>query len=234
MILIFVANLNLVAQQNYKADDLEKLSVDQAERLLDNTEGEQIRIDMVSAAINSKRMDLIQMCFENIETDEQFVSAAAQIPDQDLRDQIVLMMLKSGSPFWRSDSGQFVGGVTARNYLREPFTATIKRNLGDLSLNNDLIATEAARAKLAGQLEVVIDRRSGAVPPPEAERPKKRLAPQSELLTSPGDVKPTFAEVKAHGANTSQQPALARFLVFAVIILTTFGILWFAIKKLRS
>ena len=87
----------LAARQPAGISDLAKLPVEQAEHLLNNSEGSQIHFDMVSAALSSRRMDLIQMCFENQYTQVILSNAVAELQDNDFQDRIVLMMLKSDS-----------------------------------------------------------------------------------------------------------------------------------------
>ncbi len=192
--LMLCACSNVVAQQKTIAIDLASLSVHEAEELINHTEGGKIKSDMVSAALSSRRMDLIKLCFENNYTRGRLFTSVIKFEDENLRDEsfrdeIVLMMLKSKSPFWPHDDPFASSNVlTPGSFLGEPFIATIKRNLPDLPLSYDLISTRADRLKLAGELAAAIEKREKVISPQAAERQLRRGAPPADSQTDHQDV----------------------------------------------
>ncbi len=193
--------------------DLASLSVKQAEDLINNTGDGQIHLDLITAAITSRRIDLIKLCFENHNTRGMLLKPVIQIEDDAFKDEIVLMMLRTKSAFWPNDDPFYAGGIYSGIYLGEPFIDTIKRNLPDLPLSpnlpmsNDLIATHAERLKLAGELAAGIEKREKAVSPPSAEHPLRREFQPANPKTNHQDVqsmKPPSPEAKANGTITQR------------------------------
>jgi hypothetical protein len=203
----------LPAQREPNTIDLASLSVKQAEDLINNTEGGKIKRDLVTAAITSRRMDLIKLCFENYHTLGFFLEPVIQIEDKTFKDEIVLMILRTKSAFWPHDNPFHPGGIYSGIYLGEPFIDTIKRNLPDLPLSpnlplsNDLIATHAERLKLADRLAAVIEKREKVISPPSAEHPLRRESPPTNPKTNHQDVqsmKPPSPEANANGTITQR------------------------------
>ena len=208
-----LASPSLTAQREPNTVDLASLSVKQAEDLINNTGDGQIHLDLVTAAITSRRIDLIKLCFENHNTRGRLLEPVIQIKDEAFKDEIVLMMLRTKSAFWPHDNPFHPDGINSGIYLGEPFIDTIKRNLPDLPLspnlplNNDLIATHADRLKLAGELATVIEKREKVVSTPSAERPLRRETPPADPKTNHQEVqsmKPPSSEAKADGTITQR------------------------------
>lgn len=220
----------LTAQQQPAAIDLASLSVNDAEYLANHTADGQIHLNLVAAAISSRRMDLIKLCFENQYTRAWLLEPVIQIKDEKFQDEIVLMMLKSKSPFWPNDNPFVAGGIYSGSSLREPFTSTIRRNLPDLVLSNDLISTYENRLKLAGDVTAVIEKRHNAILPPPEKHPQNRTDPQADSPTlneNEKSINPYSLNAKSHEPITSQpQPySLIWILAWAIGILTFAGIL---------
>jgi len=184
----------LAARQPAGISDLAKLPVEQAEHLLNNSEGSQIHFDMVSAALSSRRMDLIQMCFENQYTQVILSNAVAELQDNDFQDRIVLMMLKSESAFWPDDNPFSGRSISSSNFFGKIFVATIKRNLPDLVPNEDLIESSAARLKLAGDLAKSLDKNG-----------KERGSSGEDGIDSTGSLqKQSASDLKRNGLNQNR------------------------------
>lgn len=221
----------LRAQHEPKILGLASLSVEQAEDLINNTEGGKIKRDLVTAAITSRRMDLIKLCFENPHTRGRLLDPVIQIEDKTFKDQIVLMMLRTKSAFWPHDNPFYPSGVHLGFYLGEPFIDTIKRNLPDLPLSpnlpmsDDLIATHAARSKLADRLEAVIEKRDKVVSRPSLGN----AANHKSLPNGINGIQADAGEVRQAGRSTGGQSgadgisflncsfAFLAFLVLAVL-----------------
>jgi hypothetical protein len=219
---------NVVAQQITTASDLASLSVHEAEELINHTADVQIHWDIVSAALSSRRIDLIKLCFENNYTRVRLFTSVTKFVDENLqdesfRDEIVLMMLKSKSPFWPHDDPFTSSNVlTPGSGLVEPFIATIKRNFPDLPLSYDLISTRAARLKLAGELAAVIEKSEQVISPPSAERPMRRGVPPADPQSDHQDVqsmKTPSPEKKANGTITQRVGTSWELLVAGVCLL---------------
>lgn len=208
-----LASQLLIAQRPSNAVELATLSLNEAKDLINNTEGAKIKRDLVAAAITSRRMDLIKLCFENHHTRGLFLESVIQIEDEAFKDQIVLMMLRTKSAFWPNDDPFHAGGINSGIYLGEPFIDTIKRNLPDLPLSpnlpmsSDLIATHAERLKLADRLAAVIEKTEKLISPPSAERPIRRGGPPVDPQSNQQDVqsmKLPSPEAKANGTITQR------------------------------
>jgi hypothetical protein len=147
--------LNVFAQQANDVGAFAKLTVEEAERLINTTEGTKARMDLVSVAIAARRLDLIKLGFENPHTRLGTVMEAASIADPAFRDEVVLMMLRSPSRYWPIEEPSFMTRITGV-YMVEPFISTFKSWLPDVPLKSEVLETRASRLQLASRLEAAI------------------------------------------------------------------------------
>lgn len=170
-----------IAEQETAPSNLEKLSPEQAEQLV-NSNTTKVRQDMAAAAVRSKRLNLIRMCIENQFTRRKLARPLMEQEDEDFRDEVVVMILRNETGFWTEDSARHTGGLGSVNMMNEPIIAAIRRNLPDFPLegatiDENPVSTRADRLKLAGKIETAIGIRKGTLSAPTLERPEKRSAP---------------------------------------------------------
>jgi hypothetical protein len=129
-----------------------ELSLREAEETINSTPSEAKLRELALRALDSKRMELISLCFKNEHTAYHLRDGVAAMPDSINRDRLVLMMLKSDSPFWGSDAFRQVGPVVLGS-IKEPFVSVIKKYLPQLEIDERLFETRGARESLAIDVE---------------------------------------------------------------------------------
>ncbi len=181
-LLLFIAltKLNLEAQEpNAEIDlsflklnpDVSKLTIEEARVIVQSPKSSRMNSDVVNFALSSRRIKLIQLCFEDQEVRLHLFSyrpeapyseqPLAQIPDELFRDEIVAMMIGSNCWWWPSEKVNVprpssAGRIGPTTLLREPFVTTIKKYFPALPLTEELLATRATRLQLAADLTKAI------------------------------------------------------------------------------
>lgn len=163
----------------------EAMNMEQAEAFLKSAEGDKVLEAFVAAAFRSQRMDLLEIGFRNPSTCAKIRDGAAVLPESIYKDRLVLMMLKTASPYWPVDDPlfrRFPAGVVS--LMREPFVSVLKKLLPETPLNDALLDNRAARLKLAAEVQAAIDREAAEkdIAPPTKETAIS--AHQSKLLTA--------------------------------------------------
>lgn len=81
-----------------KVERFLELPSSQAGAYLKDAQIYRIRGDLITAAIEARRLDLIEICFKTGGTITLTVEAIAEIKNLDFQDQVVLMILKVDHP----------------------------------------------------------------------------------------------------------------------------------------
>ena len=225
----------LTAQQHDEISDLSKLPVDQAEHLINEAVGSQAYFDMVSAALSSRRMDLIELCFNNQFTRFILPTAVTKLQDEDFRDKIVLLMLKSNSEYWPNDNPLSASSFSPSNPLDEPVITTLRRILPNLALRGELVETHAARLALAEKLERAITNEGSGENPPPSEPPPQQKVRQSEMTAPAAPPEPLGRPGKEETKTSVEvsEPRSYRTLAIIGIFFAAIAALWL-IRKLRK
>ena len=126
------------------------LSAQEAQQQLDATSDNRMRLAFVKAAIDARRMDLLQICFQDQHAGTFLVPEVKKLQDSSFRDQITLMLLTTPSPYWPPETLVGSRGVAG---IEQPFISTLEKYLPNLSLNAHLLETQNARQNIASQLQ---------------------------------------------------------------------------------
>ncbi len=132
------------------------LTLKQAEVALNRTMSYLDLQQMAKDAVLSRRLDLIELCFENHYTRGFLYYTLRDTIDIAFKAQVVLMMLRSQSGFWPSevDTGDFV----PRRYLEEPIRGVLKTYLPQERFNDSTVATEAASLAAAKKMALALEK----------------------------------------------------------------------------
>ena len=120
---------------------------------------------MLASAISNKRYGVLQPFFADASCYHRLLAATTEMPDTRTKDELVINMLRWECPwFWKPDVLPDVSFDMSRalhltrKTAIEPFVGVISKYLPALSINEDLLATKAKRAKLADQLQAEMER----------------------------------------------------------------------------
>jgi hypothetical protein len=108
---------------------------------------------LVADAIALNRIDLIKTCFINPYTVGDALSAVAALPNNEVKQKAVIMMMRTPSTTcWPSEKLIMnMSGVSATGVI-EPIISTIPSLLPGEVLTKEMVATQVARHKLADRL----------------------------------------------------------------------------------
>ena len=197
-ILTLLLAVNLYAQPDHIRKNFESASLEKAESMINSAEGQQPLDDFAATALQSRRIDLITLCFENQYTMLKIFERIKELPDSSYKDRLVLMMIGSNSPFWPSNKPWILSQVPGQ-VMEEPFISVIKKYLPALPIEESLIDSHAARQKLAVELKDAIAKAGGR------GRIEENKAPSPEL---PANTTPVEHAMKVSGTpNSSAAPS---------------------------
>lgn len=166
-----------------KVERFLELPSSQAAAYLKDAQIYRIRGDLITAAIEARRLDLIEICFRNDSTCLLTVEAVAEIKDLDFQDQVMITILKAKiEGYWpMEDPFQDGHRISLRSYL-ERFSCVLFRHFPDMPKDGKCFETYAKRLELAKKLETSIAAKkpqTGEIPPPpkQAEPTPQKPAP---------------------------------------------------------
>ena len=135
-----------------------KLSLEDAARAIDAVDinNRNILGDFAASAIESKRSELLKLCFENNSVNFAFDYAVSKMPDSPYKEELMLMMLKNPSLFWdrHADIQRYPGHLNI-DKTSAPFRALIGKYLPNQPIDDGMIATRETRSRLAEKIETV-------------------------------------------------------------------------------
>ncbi len=164
------------------------LSLADAETLINHAQyGSLSHSNFVHVAMNTRRMDLLKLCFENTSTQHFIIEQSALIKDPMFRDELVLMMLRSAPDLWPDDKPLRLTTNAEGDIMVEPFISTIKERLPNLNLADINLKNEASRLQLAADIEA-------AMVQPKADTPSENHTGESDkpatIINPPPSVTP--------------------------------------------
>lgn len=223
--------MNVFAQQINGPDAIIRLSLADVEKLINNSEGHQVQLKVVSAAIKARRMDLIKLCFENQHTRLDIVREAALISDPLFRDEVVVLMLKTPSAYWPNENPLSASPRTLGSLMVEPFTTAVNTRLPGVVATGSMLETSALRVQLAASLAESLSKTRAASSDSSHSPPKQDEA--AAPLRVPSAVRtPTSEQSKVESATTSDKHAAPTlWFVWLIIVGAAMGLLWFLFKS---
>lgn len=201
--------LSFFSEADVVAKRFEDMKLEEAQKAIDTSEGEQSKLDFADAALRAKRMDLIELCFKSPLTMWNIRDGVVALASSPFKEKVVLMMLTSESPFWAPDGPSFQSPLEFGR-MREPFVSVIRKYLPDVKLSEDSLKTRSARLKLATDIETRIKARGrleptgGVTPPPT---PVGANTPSVVTPSSEGSRKSTVIS-EQHPAPSSDQSVI--------------------------
>lgn len=184
---IFLTICELRSEDSLSSGEFAKVSLEDASKAISSAAlNNDLLLRYATEALESKRPDLTQLCFENQSISFTLDYAVSQLPDSPYKEDLMLMMLKSSSLFWfRLEEYRRFPGHLNIDKTSSPFRAFIKKYLPDFSFDDHSVSTREARAKIADQIKDIRD-----------ARPEQRgILPQPNAITPPlkAPANPTFA-----------------------------------------
>lgn len=202
------------------------MSYENAQTILKTSAPGEASIKYSAAALSSKRMDLITLCFSNQYFCGELYNEIKKMPESAvLREQVLIMMLKTRSPFWPSDNYALSSEPRViEGDWGAPFLSLARKYLPGISISSDdLLAGTVARARLADQIERAAKSSfEKNAPPPSAET--SSLEDQSATHSK------AFLNVMASQQGETQQ---RYFLWFSGGALAAIVMAWVILKKRR-
>lgn len=108
---------------------------------------------LVKEAIDLGRLDLMKACFLNGHVTGDFRRAVVALPDNELRRKAAIMMLRNPSTgCWPHDDPHVASFGIPITGMIEPVITTVSSLLPGEALKEEMVATKAAREKLADRL----------------------------------------------------------------------------------
>jgi len=184
--LLQVVVLSFFSEADVAAKGFEDMKLEEAQKAIDTSEGEQPKLDFADAALRAKRMDLIELCFKNPLTMWNIRDGVVALASSPFKEQVVLMMLTSESPFWAPDGHSFQSPLELGR-MREPFVSVIKKYMPDVKLSEDLLKTRSARLKLAADIETRIKARVRLEPTGDATPPRTPVGATTPSVVTPAN-----------------------------------------------
>jgi hypothetical protein len=159
-----------------------------------------------AAAVESRRPELAAFCFENPQTNHAFDFAVSKLPNSPYKEELMLMMLRSGVPFWAglSEIGRFPGHLNI-DKTSAPFRALIEKYLPDMPLDDGLISTREARSRLADRIEATRSPQCKGELEPKATDVATENASQERKLAPPTSRTPVATEAPLKPAAPPEQ-----------------------------
>ena len=206
--IVFVMPMILSAETPLSPAGFAKLSLEDAAKAIDAAKSNYLLLtDYAAASIESKRFDLAAVCFEDPRMDGWFAQAVSKLPDSPYKEELMLMMLKSGSPFW--DRLRYISrypGHLNIDKTSTPFRAFIEKYLPTIRLDDSLFSTREGRSMVAVQIEEVRNAKPqthreaaqpNATPPPPDTQQSKSSTPVPTATPAPVLPSPTGIESPA-------------------------------------
>lgn len=220
--------------------DFASVSSAKLSELLDATlrvdHGPEIRRQIVSNALLTKRLDLIEVCFSNPMTLQDTFDAIVKMPNDDLRQRATIMMLRTPSNLWPSERASFTNGIEHKVMI-EPFVSVIPKLLPNVQLNENWLKYQVGRTRLADDMEAALKAKS--VP---SKTTKVDLEPTVETEASPtaADPPPLTAKTPERPDAAAKNPwvviplktsASTPWNIIAASIAAAFALLWLFLKQ---
>ncbi len=228
VLIAIVAHHQGMAQQNA---EFATLPLDQAKVAINQAESQTTLTKMASDALASRRLELINLCFNNQYTRLHLYEALRHTTDAQLQSQVALLMLRSGSAFWPPDD--YETGFQPKRPLDEPLKGIILAHLPKEALGDSAVATRASRLALADRLAPALGAVADDVTKTlndsasSVEKPPLTNFVPSVLPPAPKKAPETKPAPAPREKPTSSTP----WEIIVVLIVAATGLLWLLIKK---
>ena len=108
---------------------------------------------LIADAIALNRIDLIKACFTNPYTEGDTYRAIAALPNNELRQKAAIMMFRVSTASAWPNAKLFLNASSPQaTGMYEPFISTVSSLLPGEALTEEMVATQAARHRLADRL----------------------------------------------------------------------------------
>lgn len=165
-LLIFLTLIGSINAQN--ARPFSSLSVEEAKAALAVSPQ---RLELMEVALESRRLDLVKACFEDINIQAYLPDAVLKLQDTKFAGQVNVMMLRCPSIYFL-DGMAITKGESFRITLAQPLVAAIRHAFPDVEFKAVDLLHSQTRLRLADQLEAVLNKTRAT--PPSASMPDKR------------------------------------------------------------
>ena len=218
LITLFVSTIHLPAATDLIVAEFLKTKPEQVSSFLDSPSADGIRGVLISASIEARRLDLIEICFRN--EPGLTMEVLGEIQDLGFLDQAVIRILKADVSLWwmPEDPLADYSGPGSAAYMREPIVNVLRRYLPDVPLDGKAVINRANRLKLAADLEVAMGRTS---PPetPQKERPENRMEAPAPASASTPQNRGMAGDYESAQEQSAPQLEFRRLLVWGAMIL---------------
>lgn len=196
----------------------EKISVADAESYIKSGEGGERPYEIAVAALKGERLDLVDFFLKsNRDALSYLFDELRKSPDSEFKEQVVIRTLRARSG-WGSDNSWASTGVI--DPIQEPYFSVLKKRLPGIPPGPNLLATAAAREKLANDLEAAIKLDSSAT----RDRPQKpRLKPEEMAFTATNPAPPRKEDPSPGEGRVSHVVAQSRWMYYLCLAIAAVG-----------
>ncbi|MEO7099954.1 MAG: hypothetical protein ABI162_11370 [Luteolibacter sp.] len=193
-------------------------------------------LGMMTSAVENERVDFLKRVFGSRGDFLYLIASVKEMPESAKRDKMVIMMLRSDSPFWHSEEVEVYQdgsrGTELDNAI-EPFVSSIKKHFPAKAVNEELFSTKAKRLKLADDLEAAMQKGAAT---PQTERPKKRMEPREVPQVSTSNSPENFGSIPSteDSAPPESKPTWFEQLKWASVFAVLTGMFWMLFKKRKN
>jgi hypothetical protein len=217
---------------------LDATTLARVEQVINRLKDDPRNTELVSEALNIRKMDLLRVCFENYYTRKQFVLQSSLINDSIFRDELVVMMLKSGQEVWSVDD-DFMTRPAPFSLMVEPFISTVKERLPNSNLANIDPKNRESRLKLAADIEAEIAKSKAAAlilqkqeeTTLQQKQQQATTATQPKVSTTPRDyIESPSAQHQTPTTPSDKPISSVPWSIIVGSIVAALGVLWFFLK----
>lgn len=196
VLFLFFLSIRVDAASDPRIQHFLEMPPSQVYLYLKDPEIYRISNQLIKAAINARRMDLIEVCFKAYDTRMLTQDAIAGIQDPEFKDQVVIAILKTDIPDAWPPEGPFRDGsrIMLVDYTTF-FSDVLEKHFPEMPMDGRCIESRALRLELAKKLEEKVgnsDFKPGEIPasareestpvqqkspPPDDDIPSRHAAP---------------------------------------------------------
>lgn len=189
-------------------------------------QGHEISGQLVRAAIEARRQDLIEIGFSYSGTWLIVALDFSKITDPDFQDQLMVTLLKADSGFWPPDDYATRDGsrTPLANYI-SPFRDVLFRNVPGMPMDGSSVETRAKRLELAEKIEAnIASKKSHAVP--ILRKPEPTDDPTSPPLTIKERIPQNHTGIGTTGTEETSSWVIGLVVAILAVVGTVAGLLW--------
>lgn len=192
------------------------------------------------AAMKSGRLEIIEVCWQGVYTQNLLSKAMTEMPDSPMKDQLVSRYLRNPWIWWPSESLNVINLETPKSGEVQFIIPLVRHYLPDTLLDYSVISTREKRLKLADAFDVAagipIEKEPDAKrvwPPKPGDKPGIPSAPtqQDGTASKPNAIIPTSAKA---GESLSLTGGCALWLGIAGGLIAAGGWLWLRARRKKG